>query len=59
VEFNERSWRIPEKYVPFRYTVAVHGTGMADEWPMVYLHPDFDPGTAATSRSTWWSTWGA
>jgi Xaa-Pro aminopeptidase len=44
VEFNERSWRIPEKYVPFRYTLAVHGTGMADEWPMVYPHPDFDPG---------------
>jgi Xaa-Pro aminopeptidase len=44
VEFNERSWRIPEKYVPYRYTIAVHGTGMADEWPMVYLHPDFDPG---------------
>ena len=44
VEFNQRSWKIPEKYVPFRYTLAVHGTGMADEWPFVYLHPDFDPG---------------
>jgi Xaa-Pro aminopeptidase len=42
-EFNQKSWRIPEKYVPFRYTLAVHGTGMADEWPGIALHPDFDP----------------
>lgn len=41
-EFNETSWRIPEKYQPFRYTLALHGTGMADEWPGVFLHPDFD-----------------
>jgi len=40
-EFNERSWKIPEKYLPYRYTLAVHGTGMADEWPVVFLHPDF------------------
>jgi Xaa-Pro aminopeptidase len=40
-EFNEFSWRVPEKYLPFRYSVAVHGTGMADEWPWVNLHPDF------------------
>lgn len=43
-EFNERSWRIPDRHIPYRYSLAVHGTGMADEWPMVYLHPDFDPG---------------
>lgn len=41
-EFNKRSWRIPEKYRPYRYTLALHGTGMADEWPGVFLHPDFD-----------------
>jgi Xaa-Pro aminopeptidase len=40
-EFNERSWRIPEKYQPCRYSVALHGVGMADEWPSVALHPDF------------------
>lgn len=43
-EFNERSWRIPERHRPYRYGVAVHGVGMADEWPFVPLHPDFDPG---------------
>lgn len=42
-EFNERSWKIPEKYQPYRYTIALHGTGLCDEWPSVYLHPDFDP----------------
>ncbi len=42
VEFNQKSWRIPEKYIPYRYSLAVHGTGMADEWPGILLHPDFD-----------------
>jgi Xaa-Pro aminopeptidase len=40
-EFNERSWRIPEKYLKRRYAVALHGVGLADEWPSVPLHPDF------------------
>jgi Xaa-Pro aminopeptidase len=40
-EFNEISWRIPEKYQPRRYSVAFHGVGMADEYPSCALHPDF------------------
>jgi Xaa-Pro aminopeptidase len=40
-EFNERSWRIPERHLPFRYSGAIHGVGMVDEWPLVFLHPDF------------------
>ena len=40
-EFNELSWEIPEKHVPYRYSLAVHGVGLADEWPVVPLHPDF------------------
>jgi Xaa-Pro aminopeptidase len=40
-EFNERSWQIPEKYRARRYSVALHGVGMADEYPSVLLHPDF------------------
>ena len=39
--FNEKSWRIPDKYVANRYSCALHGVGMADEWPSVPLHPDF------------------
>jgi Xaa-Pro aminopeptidase len=27
--------------LPYRYSLAVHGVGMADEWPVVALHPDF------------------
>ncbi len=40
-EFNAKSWRIPEKHQPYRYSLAVHGVGMVDEWPVVPLHPDF------------------
>ncbi|MFS8115383.1 Xaa-Pro peptidase family protein [Rhizobium jaguaris] len=47
-EFNEKSWRIPDKYVPYRYTLAAHGTGMADEWPGIPLHPDFDEDFSGT-----------
>lgn len=41
-EFNARSWRIPAAHVDYRYSLALHGVGMADEWPVVLLHPDFD-----------------
>ena len=41
-DFNERSWKIPARYEACRYSVAVHGVGMADEWPIVFLQPDFE-----------------
>jgi Xaa-Pro aminopeptidase len=40
-EFDEKSWRIPEVHIPYRYSLAVHGVGMADEWPVIPLHVDF------------------
>lgn len=40
-EFNANSWRIPDAHVPYRYSLAIHGVGMADEWPVVPLHVDF------------------
>ncbi|CUJ87780.1 putative peptidase [Ruegeria denitrificans] len=43
-EFNAESWRIPGAHVPYRYSLAVHGVGMADEWPVVPLHVDWGPG---------------
>jgi Xaa-Pro dipeptidase len=43
-EFNDKSWQIPERYVPYRYSLAAHGVGMADEWPAIPLHPDWGPG---------------
>ncbi|MDC0659739.1 Xaa-Pro peptidase family protein [Leisingera sp. SS27] len=41
-EFNAKSWQIPEPYQPYRYSLAAHGVGMADEWPVVPLHADFE-----------------
>jgi len=41
-EFNAKSWQIPARYQPYRYSLAAHGVGMADEWPVVLLHPDFE-----------------
>ncbi|QGX97707.1 aminopeptidase P family protein [Roseovarius faecimaris] len=41
-EFNAKSWRIPPQHVDYRYSLALHGVGMADEWPVVLLHPDFE-----------------
>ncbi|WP_342713475.1 Xaa-Pro peptidase family protein [Bradyrhizobium sp. B124] len=43
-EFNEKSWHVPERYLPYRYSVALHGSGMADEWPLVPLHADWGIG---------------
>ena len=40
-EFNAKSWRIPERYVSCRYSVALHGVGLADEYPSIPLHPDW------------------
>ncbi|MGI9350515.1 MAG: M24 family metallopeptidase [Rhizobiaceae bacterium] len=40
-EFNSKSWKIPEQHVDYRYSLALHGVGMADEWPVVPLHVDF------------------
>jgi len=48
-EYNDKSWRIPEKYADYRYSLAVHGVGMADEWPVIPLHVDFDD-TATSGR---------
>ena len=46
-EFNAKSWRIPDRHVDYRYSLALHGVGMADEWPVVPLHVDFDDGAMA------------
>ncbi|MBA3505559.1 MAG: aminopeptidase P family protein [Betaproteobacteria bacterium] len=47
-EFNEKSWRIPEQYQARRYSSALHGVGMADEWPSVPTHVDFARATSGT-----------
>ena len=40
-DFNDQSWRIPERHLAYRYSNAVHGVGMADEWPVIPLHRDW------------------
>ncbi len=40
-EFNQKSWQIPDAYRAYRYSLAAHGVGMVDEWPVIPLHPDF------------------
>lgn len=42
IEFDAKSWRIPERYLEFRYPACLHGVGMADEWPVLPLYPDWD-----------------
>ncbi len=44
-EFNDSSWRIPERFVARNYGLAFHGVGMADEWPSVPTHPYWGVGT--------------
>ena len=48
-EFNAKSWRIPPAHVDYRYSLAAHGVGMADEWPVIPLHVDFNE-TAMSGR---------
>ncbi len=43
-EFNERAWQIPERFQANRYSCALHGVGLCDEWPFIPLHPDFGKG---------------
>jgi len=40
-DFNNNSWRIPKPHIDYRYSLAVHGVGMADEWPVIPLHIDW------------------
>ena len=40
-EFAERSWPVPEAFVPNRYMMMVHGTGLVDEYPSVAYVRDF------------------
>lgn len=46
-DLNAQSWQIPERHRPYRYSLAVHGVGMADEWPVVPLHPDWSERTGS------------
>ncbi|MFO0448289.1 MAG: M24 family metallopeptidase, partial [Pseudomonadota bacterium] len=39
-EYMEKTWPIPDRYRANRYSCALHGVGMADEYPGVPYAPD-------------------
>jgi len=41
-EFAEKAFKMPETCAPNRYSVLVHGVGMADEYPHCAHYVDFD-----------------
>lgn len=41
-ELAERAFKIPEKCIPNRYAVVVHGVGLCDEYPACYYAEDID-----------------
>ncbi|CCH79859.1 putative Aminopeptidase [Nostocoides japonicum T1-X7] len=41
-EYVERCWPIPEEYIPGRYSMTLHGSGMVDEYPTVTHAVDWD-----------------
>lgn len=41
-EFSEKSWVVPDEYLPHRYLVVVHGMGLAGEHPILRQKVDWD-----------------
>jgi len=41
-DFAEQCWPVPEKFLPNRYMLMIHGAGMVDESPTVAYAIDFD-----------------
>ena len=41
-EFSDRCWCVPDKYVPNRYMMMIHGAGMVDEYPTIAYASDYD-----------------
>ncbi len=40
-ELSEKAWPIPEEFQDLRYTVIMHGVGLADEYPSIKHHVDY------------------
>lgn len=39
-EFSEKSWQMPDIYVPNRYAEMIHGIGFGVEYPVIYYPED-------------------
>ena len=40
-ELSLSAWQIPEQYQPYRYSVVMHGIGLADEYPVIKHRQDY------------------
>ncbi len=40
-QFAERCWPVPDKYIPHRYTMMIHGAGFVEEYPTVVYVADW------------------
>ncbi|MBO68409.1 MAG: peptidase M24 [Acidiferrobacteraceae bacterium] len=43
-EISEKCWSIPEEFISNRYSVLMHGVGLADEYPSIKHSVDYDTG---------------
>lgn len=41
-EIADKAWRIPDEFLPLRYSGMMHGVGMCDEWPGIAHRVDFE-----------------
>ncbi|MXZ94442.1 MAG: aminopeptidase P family protein [Acidimicrobiaceae bacterium] len=41
-EFAERSYQLPDRYLPNRYADIAHGLGLSTEYPMIHYIQDWD-----------------
>ena len=41
-EYAEKSWPMPEEFLPNRYFVVAHGTGLSGEYPAIVYPQDYD-----------------
>ena len=41
-EFSEKAYRLPERYLPNRYSTLAHGVGLVDEYPAIRYPEDWE-----------------
>lgn len=41
-EYADKSWPMPEEFLPNRYFVVAHGTGLSGEYPYIVYPQDYD-----------------
>ncbi len=41
-EFSDKAYRLPDRYLPNRYSTVAHGVGLVDEYPAIRYPEDWD-----------------